>query len=85
MRCEDKEHNDQQKTKSCHYCRNLWRRAVHSHRLGSSQIQLVFVVAEARSAGQQLELAREHQTFGDIVQSSVADGHRLLAYKLLMG
>lgn len=65
-------------------CRNVWRRAVHSHRLGA-QIQLVFVVAEARSVRQQQELVREHQTFGDIVQSSVADGHRLLAYKILMG
>lgn len=65
--------------------RNLWRRAVYSHHPGAAQIQLVFVVAEARSAGQQQELLREHQTFGDIVQSSVADGHRLLAYKILMG
>jgi len=65
--------------------RNLWRRAVYSHHPGASQIQLVFVVAEARSTGQQQELIREHQTFGDIVQSSVADGHRLLAYKILMG
>ena len=65
--------------------RNLWRQAVYSHSLGSAQIKLVFVVAEARSPGQQQELLREHGRFGDIVQSSVADGHRLLAYKILMG
>ena len=46
---------------------------------------MVFVVAEARTLSQQQDLLQEHRMFGDVVQSSVADGHRLLAYKLLMG
>ena len=34
---------------------------------------------------QQHDLILEHNTHRDIIQSSVADGHRLLAYKILMG
>ena len=50
-----------------------------------AQLKVVFVVAEARTVKQQQQLLGEHRVHGDIVQSSVQDGHRLLAYKILMG
>lgn len=61
--------------------RSRWRRAVAEH----AQLKVVFVVAEARTVKQQQQLLGEHRVHGDIVQSSVQDGHRLLAYKILMG
>jgi len=61
--------------------RSRWRKSVS----GEEDVRVVFVVAEARTLSQQQDLLQEHRMFGDVVQSSVADGHRLLAYKLLMG
>ena len=63
------------------FSRSRWRKSVS----GEENVRVVFVVAEARTFGQQQDLLQEHRMFGDVVQSSVADGHRLLAYKLLMG
>jgi len=61
--------------------RSRWRRAA----AGQSDIKVVFVVADSRTMKQQHDLILEHNTHRDIIQSSVADGHRLLAYKILMG
>ena len=61
--------------------RSKWRKAVED----LPSIKLVFLIAEARTVGQQVELVGEEAEFRDIVQSSVPDGHRLLAYKILMG
>ena len=52
---------------------------------GRVGVKLVFIVAEAKTESDQQLLEDEHAKHGDIVQSSVADGHRRLGYKLLMG
>ena len=49
------------------------------------RIKLVFLIAMARNERDQSALVSEMINHGDIVQSSVPDGHRLLAYKILMG
>ena len=49
------------------------------------RIKLVFLIALARSEREQSALVSEKMKHGDIIQSSVPDGHRLLAYKILMG
>jgi len=61
--------------------RSNWRRSVSGH----DDVKLVFLIAEARNVKQQQDLLREYHAYHDIVQSSVPDGHRLLAYKILMG
>lgn len=61
--------------------RSRWRKLSS----GRDDVRVVFVVAEARTIGQQQDLLLEHRVNGDIIQSSVQDGHRLLAYKILMG
>ena len=50
-----------------------------------SSIKLVFLIAEARNKREQSDLVAEKIKYKDIIQSSVPDGHRLLAYKILMG
>ena len=49
------------------------------------RIKLVFLIALARTERDQSALVSENMKYGDIVQSTVPDGHRLLAYKILMG
>ena len=61
--------------------RSKWRKEVES----LPRIKLVFLIAMARSERDQSALVWEKIKYGDIVQSSVPDGHRLLAYKILMG
>jgi len=61
--------------------RSKWRSAVSD----LHSIKLVFLIAEARTVAQQADLVAEEEKYRDIVQSSVPDGHRLLAYKILMG
>jgi len=61
--------------------RSKWRREVEN----VARIKLVFLIAMARSERDQSALVSEKIKYGDIVQSSVPDGHRLLAYKILMG
>ena len=61
--------------------RSKWRREVEN----LPRIKLVFLIAMARNERDQSGLVSEMINHGDIVQSSVPDGHRLLAYKILMG
>lgn len=61
--------------------RSKWRKEVEH----LASIKLVFLIAMARSEREQSALVSEKIKYGDIVQSSVPDGHRLLAYKILMG
>ena len=61
--------------------RSKWRREVEH----LPRIKLVFLIAMARTEKDQSALVSEAIKHGDIVQSSVPDGHRLLAYKILMG
>ena len=52
---------------------------------GRKGVKLVFIIAMAKTEPDQSLLVAEHGEHGDIVQSSVLDGHRRLGYKLLMG
>ena len=61
--------------------RSKWRREVEH----LANIKLVFLIAMARTDRDQSALVSENIKYGDIVQSTVPDGHRLLAYKILMG
>ena len=58
-----------------------WRARAALHRNTWPGLRLVFMVARAAGAGQQAELARESQEWGDILQPDTADGHRRLGYK----
>ena len=61
--------------------RSAWRR----RQAGSLSrgVKVVFLVAQTEL--QQASLEAEHDQHGDIVQVGVADGHRLLGYKILAG
>merc|ERR1719357_1860289 len=48
-------------------------------------VRLVFLVAQANTEEDQRSLVEEDVSYGDIVQSSLKDGHRRLGYKILMG
>ena len=61
--------------------RDRWRMDVE----GIGGVRLVFLVAKAGSSEDQEMLEDEHEKHGDIVQSSLADGHRKLGYKILAG
>ena len=61
--------------------RSKWRKEVEN----LPRIKLVFLIALARTERDQSALVSENMKYGDIVQSTVPDGHRLLAYKILMG
>jgi len=61
--------------------RARWRRDVE----GKEGVKLVFLVAQAVTEPDQVQLEEEHLEHQDIVQSSLLDGHRRLGYKILMG
>ena len=61
--------------------RARWRKDME----GREGVKLVFLVAEAQTSSDQTLLGDEHSQHGDIVQSSLVDGHRRLGYKILMG
>jgi len=60
--------------------RDRWRRDVAGR---EQQVRLLFLVSQAPSEEAQKRLEAEHQKHGDILQSSLADGHRKLGYKIL--
>ena len=68
--------------------RSGWRRRL-SEVTGlspSSSPRLVFLVSScARGARCEADLAREHGLHGDILHTSLEDGHRRLGYKILSG
>ena len=68
--------------------RSGWRRRL-SQVTGlspSSSLRLVFLVSScARGARCEADLAREHGLHGDILHTSLEDGHRRLGYKILSG
>ena len=51
----------------------------------SQGVKVVFLVARTEGELQQGQLEAEQVRHGDIVQVGVADGHRLLGYKILAG
>jgi len=63
--------------------REVWRGAVREAGLGE-RLRLVFLVSQGEGQGQQ-RLEQEHAKWGDIVQTSLEDGHRKLGYKILTG
>ena len=63
--------------------RAAWRRR-HAGSL-SQGVKVVFLVARTEGELQQGQLEAEQVRHGDIVQVGVADGHRLLGYKILAG
>jgi len=48
-------------------------------------VRLVFLVSRTVTQDDQARLSEEHSFHGDIVQSSLPDGHRQLGYKILTG
>merc|ERR1712083_1134712 len=56
-----------------------------SKRKNKQNIELVFIIAKARSESDKTVLESENSVHEDIVQSDTEDGHRRLGYKLLMG
>ena len=61
--------------------RDRWRRDVR----GRKGLKLVFLVAKPKMEEIQKDLDNENVDHGDIVQTSVVDGHRKLGYKILSG
>ena len=61
--------------------RDRWRKDVE----GREGVKLIFLVAKAVKESDQILLETEHESYGDIVQPSLVDGHRRLGYKILMG
>ena len=63
--------------------RETWRGRVRDRR----EVKVIFLVAkpQAESEGLQKYLEEEHEQFGDLLQSSIVDGHRRLGYKILTG
>ena len=68
--------------------RSGWRRRLSqvTDLSPSSSLRLVFLVSScARGARCEADLAREHGLHGDILHTSLEDGHRRLGYKILSG
>ena len=68
--------------------RSGWRRRLSevTGLSASSSLRLVFLVSScARGARCEADLAREHGLHGDILHTSLEDGHRRLGYKILSG
>ena len=61
--------------------RDRWRRDVQ----GMEGVRLVFLVSRGVTEEDEKMLSEEHSLHGDIVQSSLPDGHRKLGYKILTG
>ena len=61
--------------------RDRWRKDVE----GLAGVKLVFLVAKPPDEDTQQRVGAENGVHGDIVQSSVTDGHRKLGYKILSG
>jgi len=61
--------------------RDRWRRDVQN----LEGVRLVFLVSRSVTQYDQTKLSEEHSSYGDIVQSSLPDGHRQLGYKILTG
>jgi len=61
--------------------RDRWRKDVE----GLTGVKLVFLIAKPPDEGTQQRVTGESAIHGDIVQSSVVDGHRRLGYKILSG
>ena len=61
--------------------RDRWRESVE----GRDGVKIVFLIAMAKTVEDQKMLEEEHDENGDIVQSSLEDGHRKLGYKILSG
>ena len=68
--------------------RSGWRRRLSevTGLSAPSSLRLVFLVSScARGAKCEADLAREHDLHGDILHTSLEDGHRRLGYKILSG
>jgi len=61
--------------------RDRWRQHVQ----GRAEVRLLFLVSQARTREDQARLEEEHKEHGDILQTSLEDGHRKLGYKILTG
>ena len=48
-------------------------------------VRLVFLVSRGVTEDDEERLREEHSSYGDIIQSSLPDGHRMLGYKILTG
>jgi len=59
--------------------RDRWR----TDAKGIEDMRLIFLVSGAPTQAAQAELESEHEDHGDILQSSLEDGHRKLGYKIL--
>ena len=65
--------------------RAAWRARLAGSSAVSRGVKVVFLVAETEGEQQQARLEEEQARHEDIVQVGVADGHRLLGYKILAG
>ena len=61
--------------------RDRWRRDLQ----GLEGVRLVFLVSRGVTEDDEERLREEHSSYGDIIQSSLPDGHRMLGYKILTG
>ena len=61
--------------------RSRWRQVISE--LGEPGVRAVFLVSSCDTCSH--DLTREHADHGDIVHTSLADGHRRLGYKILSG
>ena len=62
--------------------RDRWRREVQNM---VGEVRLVFLVSRGATEEDNAGLSEEHGEHGDLVSSSLADGHRKLGYKILTG
>jgi len=62
--------------------RERWRNDVANF---TDRVRLVFLVSSSPTVRDQSLLVTEHEKNGDIIQTSLPDGHRKLGYKILTG
>jgi len=62
--------------------RDRWRKEVQDM---DGEVMIVFLVSRGATDDDNILLSEEHASYGDILSSSLADGHRKLGYKILTG
>ena len=49
------------------------------------KVMILFLVSRGATDDDNIALSEEHASYGDILSSSLVDGHRKLGYKILTG
>ena len=62
--------------------RDRWRKEVQDM---VGEVMIVFLVSRGATDDDNIALSEEHASYGDILSSSLVDGHRKLGYKILTG